>query len=305
MDLVMRKVLLFCCFMFLFAGISFASDFKAVARVNDKIITQYDLDSYTKIVQLYFKNTSEMNPEIKREILNGFIEEILKGQAVENEKVPFDKEEFDYFLQANSEKDNIDENVKKYGIDKNLYVEIMKNNFLWNKLIDSKIRPTININNSEINDSLEYLTEKPLRSRYNISQIIIYKNNNSDPKAIVDKLYDEIRAKNNFESIAERFSQDNKKNKGYIGWVDEMDINQTVYDAIKNLQVGSISKPIYFGDQNSGFYMIIKLNDKKQEKIAKKDDVARVQYFIYNQKLNLEVKNYIDTLYNNAFIEIY
>lgn len=301
----MRKVLLFCCFMFLFAGISFASDFKAVARVNDKIITQYDLDSYTKIVQLYFKNTSEMNPEIKREILNGFIEEILKGQAVENEKVPFDKEEFDYFLQANSEKDNIDENVKKYGIDKNLYVEIMKNNFLWNKLIDSKIRPTININNSEINDSLEYLTEKPLRSRYNISQIIIYKNNNSDPKAIVDKLYDEIRAKNNFESIAERFSQDNKKNKGYIGWVDEMDINQTVYDAIKNLQVGSISKPIYFGDQNSGFYMIIKLNDKKQEKIAKKDDVARVQYFIYNQKLNLEVKNYIDTLYNNAFIEIY
>lgn len=305
MDLVMRKVLLFCCFMFLFAGISFASDFKAVARVNDKIITQYDLDSYTKIVQLYFKNTSEMNPEIKREILNGFIEEILKGQAVENEKVPFDKEEFDYFLQANSEKDNIDENVKKYGIDKNLYVEIMKNNFLWNKLIDSKIRPTININNSEINDSLEYLTEKPLRSRYNISQIIIYKNNNSDPKAIVDKLYDEIRTKNNFESIAERFSQDNKKNKGYVGWVDEMDINQTVYDAIKNLQVGSISKPIYFGDQNSGFYMIIKLNDKKQEKIAKKDDVARVQYFIYNQKLNLEVKNYIDTLYNNAFIEIY
>ncbi len=301
----MRKVLLFCCFMFLFAGISFASDFKAVARVNDKIITQYDLNSYTKIVQLYFKNTSEMNPEIKKEILNGFIEEILKGQAVENEKVPFDKEEFDYFLQANSEKDNIDENVKKYGIDKNLYVEIMKNNFLWNKLIDSKIRPTININNSEINDSLEYLTEKPLRSRYNISQIIIYKNNNSDPKAIVDKLYDEIRAKNNFESIAERFSQDNKKNKGYIGWVDEMDINQTVYDAIKNLQVGSISKPIYFGDQNSGFYMIIKLNDKKQEKIAKKDDVARVQYFIYNQKLNLEVKNYIDTLYNNAFIEIY
>lgn len=301
----MKKILLFYCFVFLLVDISFASEFKAVARVNDKIITQYDLDSYTKIVQLYFKNTSEMNSEIKKEILNGLIEEILKGQAVKNEKVPFDEEEFNYFLQANSEKDNIDENVKKYGIDKNLYVEIMKNNFLWNKLIDSKIRPIININNSEINDSLEYLTEKPLRSRYNISQIIIYKNSNSDPKIIVEKLYEEIMAKNNFESIAERFSGDNKKNRGYVGWVDEMDINPAVSVAIKNLQVGSISKPIYFGDQNSGFYMIIKLNDKKQEKIAKKDDVARVQYFIYNQKFNLEVKNYIDTIYNNAFIEIY
>lgn len=283
----------------------FATDFKPVARVNDRIITQYDLDNYTKIMQLYFKNTSEINSKIKNEILNGLIEEVLKEQAVENEKIPFDEEEFNYFLQANMDKDNINKNVKKYGVDKDLYFKIVKNNFLWNKLIDTKIRSSINISNSEISDSLEYLTEKPLRTRYNISQIIIYKNNNSDPKAIVDKLYSEIVAKNNFESMAEKFSQDNKKNKGYVGWVDEMDINQNVYDAIKNLQIGSVSKPIYLGDQNSGFYMIIKLNDKKQEKIAKKDDIARVQYFIYNQKLNLEVKNYIDMLYNNAFIEIY
>ena len=132
----------------------------------------------------------------------------------------------------------------------------------------------------------------------------LYKKIIPPAKRNIEQLYAEAN-KNNFESIAEKFSEDNRKNKGYIGWVDEMDINDLIYDAVKNLQIGSISKPIYFGDGTSGYYMIIKLNNKKQEKIAKRDDIARVQYFIYNQKLNLEIKKYIDNLYNNAFIEIY
>ena len=282
-----------------------AENLKAIARVNDRVITQYDLDNYSKIVRIYFKNVPETNDNVQREILNGLIEETLKEQAVEAENIPFDEEEFKYFLEANSEKDNIDENVKKYGIDKDLYIKIIKNNFLWNKLIDSKVRSKINVSNSEINDSLEYLTEKPMRLRFNISQLVMYKNENADPKNIIDKLYEEIKEKNNFESVARRFSQDNREKEGYIGWVDEMDINANIYNAIKNLQVGAITKPLYFGNSTSGYYMIIKLNDKKEEKIAKKDDITRVQYFIYNQKLNLEVKNYIDNLYNNAFIEIY
>lgn len=301
----MKKFFLFFFFIFFLSSNIMAENLKAIARVNDRVITQYDLDNYSKIVRIYFKNVPETNDNVQREILNGLIEETLKEQAVEAENIPFDEEEFKYFLEANSEKDNIDENVKKYGIDKDLYIKIIKNNFLWNKLIDSKVRSKINVSNSEINDSLEYLTEKPMRLRFNISQLVMYKNENADPKNIIDKLYEEIKEKNNFESVARRFSQDNREKEGYIGWVDEMDINANIYNAIKNLQVGAITKPLYFGNSTSGYYMIIKLNDKKEEKIAKKDDITRVQYFIYNQKLNLEVKNYIDNLYNNAFIEIY
>jgi len=301
----MRSFLLFFYFAITFAINVHASEFVAVARVDDRIITQYDLDNYIKIVQLYLDSSKEITPDVRKEILNGLVEEILKGKAVKDENIPFDEDEFNYFLEANFERDNIDENIEKYGINRDLYIKIMKNNFLWNKLVESKIGRGVEVKNSEVSDSLEYLTEKPLRTRYNISQIVIYKNANSDPQAIVDKLYQEIMLNNNFESIARRFSQENKENKGYVGWVDEMDINETLYNAIKNLQVGSISKPIYLGDDSSGFYIIVKLNDKKQEKVAKKDDIARVQYFIYNQKLNLEIKNYINMLYNNAFIEIY
>ncbi len=299
----MKKYFILFFIIFSLSTASAVESFKTIARVNNQVITQYDLDSYSKIIQLRFKNISGLNSDMRQEILNGLIEEVLKEQAVKNEKIQFDEEEFKYFLDSNMEKDNINKNTKNVNIE--LYTKIMKNNFLWNKLIDAKIRSRISVSNSEINDSIEYLTEKPLRIRYNISQITMYKTDNLDPKNIIDKLYEEINEKNNFETVARRFSQDNKENSGYIGWVDEMDINERIYQAIKNLPIGKISKPIYFGGETSGYYMIIKLNDKKEEKIAKRDDIARAQYFIYNQKLNLEIKNYLDNLYNNAFIEIY
>ena len=88
-----------------------------------------------------------------------------------------------------------------------------------------------------------------------------------------------------------------------MGWVDEKEISEEIYKNIKDLKVGSTTKPIYFGDSKSGFYMLIKLNDKKQEKVAKNEDLSRVQYILYNQKLQLEIKKYLEKLYSNSFVE--
>ena len=299
----MRKYFFIFSIVFLFINIANSSELDSVARVDDKIITNYDLNNYIDIIKLRFKDIIEPDNNIRREILNGLIEEVLKGQAVKKENINFDEEEFLYFFETNMEKDGLDKNSNK--INMNLYKKILKNNFLWNKLIESKIRPGVFVNNSEVNDSIEYLSEEPIKTMYDISQIIMYKTNDNDPKIVIEKFYDEINKKNNFEYIAKHFSHENKEKSGHIGWVDESDINEVIYEAIKELQVKKITKPLYFGDNTSGFYIIIKLNDKKQEKVIKKDDVIRVQYFIYNQKLNLEIKKYLDNLYNSSFIEIY
>lgn len=301
----MKKIIFSFILSFSFFNSLFANDFRVVARVNDRMVTKYDLDNYKKIFNVYFKSGKNTGSVSEKDILNSLIEDVLKSQAVEKEKIPFDKEEYGYFIESIESSGSMKKQLQNAGVDMSAYENVLKTNYLWAKLLDSKVKPMVSVNNSEVNDSIEYLTEKPLRTRYNISQITIYKNSNSDPKTLVDKLYNEIKNKNNFETIAEKFSQDGTKNKGFVGWVDEMDINKTIYEAIRSLPIGTISKPIYFGDDNSGYYMIVKLNDKKQERVARRDDIARVQYFIYNQKLNLEIKNYLDNLYNSAFIEIY
>ena len=57
--------------------------------------------------------------------------------------------------------------------------------------------------------------------------------------------------------------------------------------------------------QGKEIALLIKLNDKKQEKVAKNEDLSRVQYILYNQKLQLEIKKYLEKLYSNSFIEKY
>ncbi len=297
----MKSVIIFIISLFI-TQFSFASDFKVVAKVNDKIITQYDLDNYTNILNTYFKTSQNMNySNLQNEVLNQMIDDTLKQEAVEKEKIILDTDEFNYFLKNFEEKNNI----KDHSYNKELYLNVVKTNFLWFKLLDQKIKPSINVSDSEVNDSLEYLAENPIRTRYNISQIVIYGRQNSDASNIVNKLYNEIKSNNNFEKLAEKFSQDenSKKNAGYVGWVDEMEINEKIYTAIKNLKVGGTTKPIYF--DNGNFYLLIKLNDKKEEKVVKQDDIVRAKYYIYGQKLNLAIKNYLDSLYNNAFIETY
>ncbi|HSQ97854.1 MAG TPA: peptidylprolyl isomerase [Rickettsiales bacterium] len=287
----MKKILLFIILFLNFSRCLFANNFDIVARINNEVITKYDLNNYSKIFKSYFTNSKFTNEEI----LDSLIEEKIKSEAIKNENITFDNDEFKYFLENFSKKNKI-------KITKNLR-DFLKNRFLWSKLIETKIIPNINISSYETDDALEYLVENPVRTRYNISQITIYKTSNSNAKNIADKLYYEIKEKNNFEEIANKFSQYGKENKGYLGWIDENDINPDIYSAIKNLQINSITKPLYFGNSDSGYYMIVKLNNKKQERIAKNEDISRVRYILYNQKLNLEIKKYLDNLYNNSFIE--
>ena len=282
------KKIIICFFLIFTKNQLFANDFDTIARVNDKIITKYDLKKYST----FFKENFNQN-FTDDEILDQLIEKEIKLKAVKDEKIAFEEAEFEYF--KSEFKNNKIKNSKEFD-------DFLKTRYLWNKLIETKIQPNINISTFEVNDSLEYLVDNPIRTRYNISQITIFQTQNSNSKNIIEKIYQEIKEKNNFEDMAKKFSQ-SKENNGNMGWVDEKEINKEIYNNIKNLAVGSTTKPIYFGDSNSGFYMLIKLNDKKQEKVAKNEDLSRVQYILYNQKLQLEIKKYLEKLYSNSFIE--
>ena len=210
----MKKIFIFFILLFLNSFNLFAGNFDVVARVNDKIITNYDLNNYVNISQLFFKDTDN-SKNFRQEILDWIIDNILKKEAIEKEKIDFDEDEFKYYLKSFEEKNQI----SQYNFNNDLYLDIIKTNFLWFKLINQKIKPTVSISESEVYDSLEYLIDDSIRTRYNISQIVVYERKNANSNIIADKIYKEIKGNNNFENIAEKLSQDesSKKNKGYIG----------------------------------------------------------------------------------------
>ncbi|MDR3290378.1 MAG: peptidylprolyl isomerase [Rickettsiales bacterium] len=249
---------------FIFINLTFASNLKIVAKVNDTSITEYDYDNFAR----------NYKGKMRDEILDLLIEITLKNDIYTKENVKFNEAEF-----------------KESGIKS-------KDDYMWYKFVDKVIKSRVYLTRAEIEDNLEYIGEKNKIIRFNISQIML--KNSEKNKEVIYKLYEEIRDNDNFEKIAKTFSEVNKENAGYFGWLYEKEMNGEIYENVKNLLKGSITKPFKVND----YYVIAKLNDKEEQKVSlNNENVNKMQYLIYNKKILLEAQKYYEFMYNNALIE--
>ena len=93
-----------------------------------------------------------------------------------------------------------------------------------------------------------------------------------------------------FENTANIYSISNTaKNGGLIGWVNEVQLSQQINNALKNLDIYQISKPI---EINNG-YILLKINNKKkyESKINIDDQKA------LNKEINKQLNNFSNIYY--------
>jgi peptidyl-prolyl cis-trans isomerase SurA len=291
------------------------SEFQIVAKVNDEIITKHDLDYRYQVILLSLRGQGVKNRDfIYKQSLEQLIEDEVKRQDLINKNIKLEEGELNYYIH-NIEKDKRLKRggLKSYFASNNVsyddYLQKVKNDILWNKLIKQNIEPNIAVFEYEIEEAVEYILKDSNRVRFNVSEIFIpVKNINkkNETKKSLEKLVKEIEISNNFEEVATKISRSStSKNFGNIGWLDENDINEKIFNGIKNLEKGEISNPVFIGDNESGGFYIFKLNDKKIERVIKEEEMNRVKSIIYNQKLNVAIKKYLDNLKSNAFVEIY
>jgi peptidyl-prolyl cis-trans isomerase SurA len=291
------------------------SEFAIVAKVNNEIITKYDVDNRYNLISLVLKEMrkKEDNQRIYKQALEQLIDDKIKEQDILKKEIVLEEDAVaNYILfllrqQKMSEYD-LKEYLRKNGVNYDNYLYKIKNDLLWTKLIEQNIQRNIFVSDYEVNEAVEYIIKNSNRTRYNISEIFIpisKRESKSDIKHIADELVAEIKKNNNFEAVVGRFSRSSTaENLGNIGWVDEQDINVNIFNLIKHLKIGEISKPLFIQDNNNGGYYIFKLNDKKTQRIIKDKEIERIKEILYNQKLNVAIKKYWNELYRSAFIEI-
>ena len=95
-----------------------------------------------------------------------------------------------------------------------------------------------------------------------------------------------------FENTANIYSISNTaKNGGLIGWVNEVQLSQQINNALKNLDIYQISKPI---EINNG-YILLKINNKKkyESKINIDDQFQKA----LNKEINKQLNNFSNIYY--------
>ena len=259
-----------------------------IYNINNDLITNVDLKKEAQYLialnnQLKNLSTNKMLNIAKDSILRETVKKIeiekyfdleANNPVVDNyiknfyTKLNFNNEiEFQEYLQSNGLTMNF--------VKKKIQIEVE-----WNKLIYSKFKNQINIDEEKIRKAILLDKNEEKEKLYLLSEIVFEidnQNNLNEKKDNINKSIKEIGFKNsaNIYSIS-----DSSKFGGQIGWVSEKDLSKQIFIKINNLKVGEQTLPINMGAS----FLILKIDDVKFEK--KLIDVKQV----LNNKIEIETE---------------
>ncbi len=260
-------------------------------KVNDQILTNLDIEkeaSYLKILNtklnqikndqiLYISKNSLINEIIKKNEIKKFFDFNKKLNITDRIFKDFhnslgfsDKEEFLIILSQN--KTYSEQEIK----------DKLKIEFLWNRIILEKFNDLVKIDKKKLKKKIENINI--YKNEYQLSEIFFNKDKNLSIQEKIKKIENSIK-KVGFNNTASLFSNSESANVGgKIGWIPEESLSQNIIDELKNIKIGSFTKPIQFG----GNFLILKIEDKKQKKIQKNKEKMLKQMieFETNKQLN-------------------
>ena len=268
-----------------------------VAKVNNEIITNIDLENRLKMALDLSKlpDEEEIKKNYKPRVLDGLINEALKiqeanrlGIFVTNQEVTQQINRLESRLKI--KKNTLLSNYKEKDIPSITILNQIRSQLLWEKLIYNIVIKNISVSEKQISETFDLLVKKSGEIEYNFSEIFISLDN-VEAEQRINSIYSKINS-NNFLLLADQFSDGIASNSNSRNnWTRESLLDQDIKSSISNLDIGEISMPI----KTSAGYYIILLNDKRKTKKIKKDqtiyDLSQILFKLNNPN-NTKQENY-------------
>lgn len=304
-----KKILLIFLFKFLFmTECLFAYENKIILKVDNEIITNYDIEKEYRYLSTLNKNIANLDKKKVFEVSkNSLVKEKIKkieilrnineiklddkyiNQIIKNIYLRIgiaNLEEFQKYLRIN--KVDYDEVVNKISIEA-----------LWNDLIYVKYNKKININERELRDQLVKINNKKIKI-FDLSEIFFEVIETNDFEEIKKAIYDNI-SEIGFENTAQQFSiSDSSKIGGKIGLIEENKLSKKIKNELKNMKIGQISRPIAM----PGGFLILKVNKIEETKndFDMELEFNKILKFKINEQLNQFSNIYFSKIKKNIQI---
>ena len=267
----MKKIfLILILFNFFFNWSSYANEIYVVLKVNNKVITNVDIENEYRYLIALSPNLQDVNKKTVMKIAkDSIVREKIKEDELYNHYDLSVKNKFIDKIISNFYKkmgmNNVNE-FKNYLSKYNLNFEDIEMKIgieaAWNDLIYKKFANKIEINELELKKEIKKnILNRKEQNSYLISEILF----TADDYEVLQKKYKTIEKsilEIGFSNTANIHSiSDSAKLGGKVGWISESQLNEAIKKEMVNLKIGDHTKSITI----PGGFLIIKLNDKKTE----------------------------------------
>ena len=282
--------------------------FYIVAKVNNEIITNYDVETESNYLKLLNPNLNQLD---KNRVIgiakNSLINEIIKQKQLEkifefdqSQKI-IDQIFKDFYTNLGFSKekdfDQVLRNKKTYSI---LEVkEKIKIDFLWNKLIYNLHNKQIKVDKNKLLNKIK--NSDQYKNQYLLSEIFFNKDKNESLENKVNKIKKSIDDVG-FNNTASLYSiSDTSSVGGKIGWIKEENLSPKILEELYKIRSGEITEIIKIGNN----FLILKIEEIKKNKI-KIDNEMKLKEMIdfeRNRQLNQFSNIYFNKIKINYSID--
>ena len=293
---------------FFFSINNLFAEIKILVKVNDDVITNYDIKKETNYLEILNPNVSKLNINQKFNLAkNSLISEIVKRREIEKftniKKNNFSIDEYmkNFYTRVNvkDKKEFLDVLELKTNYSFQEIKNKIKVELAWNEIIYSEYISQVKIDEKEIISKVNSLKDN-LEKQYFLSEIVFKKKKNQT----LEETFKEIKLSINevgFANAANIYSlSDSSKFGGKIGWLSEIGLPEKINENLKNLAIGELSEFIKIGNN----FVILKIEDiKKNNKIIdKKKEIQFLKNKETNDQLNKFSKIFFEKIKLNYSI---
>ena len=268
------------------------SDVGIVVSIDQKIITNYDIQNEANYLQILNPDLKQLDKEnILKLSKESLIREIIKKNEIEKVfdfslENPFVNEYLKNlytklnFTNENEFNDYI-VNFSDYSL--NDIKQKLKIEIAWNELIYFKYKNQINIDKEKLKIKINQLSDKTIKE-YKLSEIVFMKRKNENLQDLISLIKSNI-LEIGFNNTANIYSiSESAKFGGNIGWIDENNLSDKLVGSLEKISIGQHTDVIQLGNN----FIIIKIDEIKETNspIDKNKELEKMIKFETNKQLN-------------------
>ena len=277
---------------------SYSIENKILLKINNKIITSFDLYNEIKILKLLNNNISDLSEDkiikiASKSLTKQAIKELELSKYSKNLELP--KEYLNSYLLNYAKKLNFNtkedflEYFEKNMIDTDALKKKITIDLLWNQFVYARFLKNVKIDENKIR---EEISKKKFINEYLLSEIVFNVESKNDIKIIFDSIKESIK-KDGFNKTALTYSTSStSQNGGNLGWIKETSLSETVRKILKDINIDQFTKPI----QIPGGFLILYVQNIK--KVKSNLDINKETENIIKLKTNKQLDQFSNIYFN-------